>query len=69
MNTKKIVGITTALALTAAAIYIWYKHGKEQGFWYGVLALLLLGTFLEINTPNFTFRAGAPNNATDISSI
>lgn len=60
MSPKTLAGYATTILLIAGAVYITYKHKNEAGFWYGVLALALLGSYIKFNTPLTSVKIGAP---------
>jgi hypothetical protein len=64
MDIKKISSTVITLLLIAAAVYIFSKHKNEQGFWYGVLALALLGSYVKWNSNKFSVKTGAPVDET-----
>ena len=58
---KTTASLFVTLLLISAGIYIGYKHHKEQGFWWGVLALLLLGSYISMSTADgLKVRTGTP---------
>lgn len=60
MSPTSLAGYATTILLVAGAVYITYKHKNEAGFWYGVLALALLGSYIKFTTPNTSIKIGAP---------
>lgn len=54
---KEWIGHTITLLIFILAIYVAVKHYKQPGFWYGVLALFLIG--VRVNTSeNGSFKSG-----------
>ena len=60
MSPTTLAGYATTILLIAGAVYITYKHKNDAGFWYGVLALALLGSYIKFVSPNTSIKVGAP---------
>ena len=60
---KSTVAIVATLILTIAGLYIGIKHYKETGFWWGVLAILLIGSYISLGDGNTKVRIGPPENS------
>lgn len=48
------VGIILTLAIVITGIYIGVKHYKQPGFWYGVLALMLVTSYVFIGNDGWS---------------
>ncbi len=60
---KSTAAIVATLILSIAGLYIGIKHYKEGGFWWGVLAVLLIGSYISIGDGTSKVRIGAPENS------
>lgn len=49
-NKSTWLGATITLILVIAGIYVIFKHHKAAGFWMGVLAMFLLGSYVVTTT-------------------
>lgn len=48
------LGIIVTVLFILFGLYIGYKHYKDSGFWWGVLALVLISSSLFIGKDNTT---------------
>ncbi len=57
---NKASGWVITLIFIALGIYVGYRNHKKEGFWYGVLALFLLTTYVFVDSENGTekFNSG-----------
>lgn len=53
---KEVMGYIITLLFFILGIYLIFKHGKQQGFWWGVLAILLFGSYVRFKKDNFSFN-------------
>lgn len=60
MSPTTLAAYATTILLVAGAVYITYKHKNDAGFWYGVLALALLGSYIKFNSSMTSIKVGAP---------
>ncbi len=64
MDAKKLSSYAVTIAMIAGGIYIGYKHRNKDGFWYGVLALALIGSYLSVSSNGCTeIKLGADSGA------
>ncbi len=47
-KSNSLVGIAATVLLIGGGIYIGIKNYKEPGFWWGVVALILIGSSIYI---------------------
>jgi hypothetical protein len=70
MDSKKISSIAITIIFIAGAVYVFSKHNKETGFWWGVLAVMLMVSYVKWNDDAFkanlggVFEASADNSTT-----
>lgn len=53
MDNKKIyqgLGVVATILMIIAAVYITAKNHKKEGFWFGVLALALVGSYIYVGS-------------------
>lgn len=52
------IGVIVTIGFVVAAIYILFKFSKKEGFWFGVLMMLLFASYLTINKDGVSFSLG-----------
>lgn len=67
MNIKTFSSWAVTIAFVSAGIYIGYKNHNRDGFWWGVLAILLIGSYLTIEANQCTImKLGSGQAKTEV---